>query len=75
MLGLTEFSTASKRLNLNNPIQGTRGRDRMGATSDFRSVGSANPLLPSVPKGRDNENGWQKSVILYTRAIIIIRYL
>ena len=37
-------STASKRLNLNNPIQ---------ETVRFRSVGLSNPLLFSVPKGRD----------------------
>ena len=31
-------------------------------------MGSTKPLLPSVPKGRDKEKGWQKSVIRYTRA-------
>ena len=62
MLYLTDFSTASKMLNLNNPIQ---------ETVRFRSVGLSNPLLFSVPKGRDNETVWQKSVICYIRAIII----
>ena len=59
MLYLTDFYTASKRLNFNNPIQET---DR------FRSVGSGIPLLLSVSKGRDIETVWQKSVICYIRA-------
>ena len=59
MIYLTDFSTASKRLNLNNPIQET---DR------FRSVGPGITLPLSVPKGRDIETGWQKSVICYIRA-------
>ena len=44
MLYLTDFSTASKMLNLNNPIQ---------ETVRFRSVGSGTVLLSSVPKERD----------------------
>ena len=43
MLYLTEFPTASKRLNLNNPIQGTRSRDRMGATPISAVWGRAAP--------------------------------
>ncbi len=43
MLYLADFSTASKRLNLNTPIQET---DR------FRSVGSRIAPLLSVMKGR-----------------------
>ena len=46
---LTDFSTASERLNFNNPIQET---DR------FRSVGSGITLLLSVLKGRDIETIW-----------------
>ena len=49
MLYLTDFSTASKILNFNNPIQET---DR------FRSVGSGITLLLSVLKGRDIETIW-----------------
>ena len=45
----TDLSTASERLNLNNPIQET---DR------FRSVGSVITLLFSVLKGRDIETIW-----------------
>ncbi len=64
MLYLTDFSTASKSLNFNNPIQET---DR------FHSVGSGITLLLSVLKGRDIETVWQKSVICCTRALRIIR--
>ena len=59
---LTDFSTASKMLNLNNPILSDRRE---------RSVGSWNTLLSSVPKGRDIETTWQKSVISYIRALHI----
>ena len=78
MIYLTDFSTASKRLNFNNPIQET---DR------FRSVGPGITLPLSVPKMKKNqwlfdngvkrsgelndiETGWQKSVICYIRAKI-----
>ena len=44
MLYLTDFSTASKMLNLNNPIQ---------ETVRFRSVGAGITILLSVLKGRD----------------------
>ena len=64
MLYLTDFLTASKRLNLNNPIQET---DR------FRSVGSEITLLLSVSKRRDMDTIWQKSVICCTRAINFIK--
>ena len=80
MLYLTDFSAASKMLNLNNPTQET---DR------FRSVGSAKALQLSVLKMKkiqwlfdngaqrsgekiDNEKDWQKSVILNTRVNIIL---
>ena len=59
MLYLTDFSTASKMLNLNNPIQ---------ETVRFRSVGSGITLLLSVPKGRDICECRKKSVICYIRA-------
>ena len=59
MLYLTDFSTASKMLNLNNPIQ---------ETVRFRSVGSGIALLLGVPEGRDNETVLQKSVIRCIRA-------
>ena len=78
MLYLTDFSTASKRLNFNNPIQGT---------VRFRSVGSGITLLLSVPKMKkslwlfdnvvkrsgeknDIETVWQKSVICYIKALL-----
>lgn len=48
MLYLTDFSTASKMLNNNNPIQ---------ETVRFRSMGSEIALLLSILKGRDNEKG------------------
>ena len=64
MLYLTDFSTASKRLNFNNPIQET---DR------FRSVGSGITLLLSVSKRRDMDTIWQKSVICYIRALRIFQ--
>ena len=53
----TVFLTASKWLNLNNPILSDRRE---------RSVGSKKLLLHSVLKGRNNEESWQNSVILYT---------
>ena len=59
MIYLTDFSTASKRLNLNNPIQGT---------VRFRSVGHRNTLHSSVSKRRDMGTIWQKSVIRCIRA-------
>ena len=59
MIYLTDFSTASKRLNLNNPIQGT---------VRFRSVGHRNTLHSSVSKRRDMDTIWQKSVISCIRA-------
>ena len=62
MLYLTDFSTASKMLNLNNPIQ---------ETVRFRSVGSGITLLLSVPKGRDICECRRKSVICYIRALQI----
>ena len=56
MLYLTDFSTASKMLNLNNPIQ---------ETVRFRSVGSGITLLLSVPKMKKSQwlfdNGVQRS--------------
>ena len=83
MLYLTDFSTASKMLNLNNPIQ---------ETVRFRSVGSGITLLLSVPKmkksqwlfdngvqrsgeSNDNETVWQKSVICCTRANVVDQYV
>ena len=82
MLYLTDFSTASKMLNLNNPIQ---------ETVRFRSVGSGITLLLSVPKmkksqwlfdngvqrsgeSNDIETIWQKSVIGYIRALTLNSY-
>ena len=59
MLYLTDFSTASKMLNLNNPIQ---------ETVRFRSVGSGITLLLSVQNGRGIETVLQKSVIRCIRA-------
>ena len=59
MLYLTDFSTASKMLNLNNPIQ---------ETVRFRSVGSGITLLLSVPKGRDIcECGKNQSYVILER--------
>ena len=72
MIYLTDFSTASKRLNLNNPIQGTWGRDQREQppfSVRFRSVGYRNTLHPSVSKRRDMDTVWQKSVIRCIRAI------
>ena len=63
MLYLTDFSTASKMMNLNNPIQ---------ETVRFRSVGSGITFLLSVPKGRDICECGKKSVICYIRAIIFM---
>ena len=68
MLYLTDFSTASRMLNFNNPTQGC-GVATIGSNPDFCSVGPTKPLLHSVPKGRNIEMGWQKSVICYIRAI------
>ncbi len=65
MLYLTVFSTASKMLNLNNPIQ---------ETVRFRSVGSGITLLLSVPKGRDICVCGKKSVIGYIRALTLNSY-
>ena len=59
MLYLTDFSTASKRLNFNNPIQGT---------VRFRSVGHRNTLHSSVLKGRDIETvGQNQSFVILER--------
>ena len=61
MLYLTDFSTASKRLNFNNPIQETWGRDQREQppfSVRFRSVGSGITLQFSVLKGRDIETIW-----------------
>ena len=58
MLYLTDFSTASKRLNFNNPIQETWGRDQreQPQVSDrFRSVGPEITLPLSVPKMKKNQ--------------------
>ena len=65
MLYLTDFSTASKMLNLNNPIQ---------EIVRFRSVGSGITLLLSVPKGRDICECGKKSVIGYIRALTLNSY-
>ena len=68
MLYLTDFSTASKRLNFNNPIQETWGRDqrKQPPFSDrFRSVGPEITLPLSVPKMKKNQwlfdNGVKRS--------------
>ena len=55
MLLMTDFSTASKMLNLNNPKQGTQ-------------CGVNESPTTSVSKRRDIDKGWQKSVICYIRA-------
>ena len=82
MLYLTDFSTASKRLNFNNVAKSsaepnsfelcrdaaTSRRNPIQETDRFRSVGSGITLLLSVPNGRDIETVWQKSVICYIRA-------
>ena len=47
MLYLTEFSTALKRLSLNNPTQGIWGRDWIGATLISAVWGRVAPASPA----------------------------